>query len=91
MSKVIVTRDGIEESFECDSIDTILEAAQEAGVDIPFGCTSGNCHMCLCKIVEGEVERQSLDSLSKTQREEGLVLVCQAKAKSDNLTLEVKS
>jgi ferredoxin len=90
MSKIIVTRDGIEEEFECDNVDTILEASQEAGVDIPFGCTSGNCHMCLCQIIEGEVDRQELDSLNKSQRDQGLVLVCQAKPKSDSLKLEIK-
>jgi 3-ketosteroid 9alpha-monooxygenase subunit B len=63
---------------------------QEEGVDIPFGCTSGNCHMCLCQIIEGEVVRADLDSLNKKQREEGFILTCQSRPKSEVLKIEIK-
>jgi 2Fe-2S type ferredoxin len=90
MAQVFVTRDGMEEEFSCDPQDIILEAAQEEGVDIPFGCTSGNCHMCLCQIIEGEVVRADLDSLNKKQREEGFILTCQSRPKSEVLKIEIK-
>tara|TARA_B100000902_G_scaffold398549_1_gene465718 strand:- start:948 stop:1247 length:300 start_codon:yes stop_codon:yes gene_type:complete len=34
---------------------TILEAAEDAGVDIPKNCTSGTCGTCLVTLISGHV------------------------------------
>ena len=70
---------------------TLLEAALEAGINLPYGCKNGACGACKGKVVVGEVDHgKSLESaLSAAERADGMALFCCAKAKSD-LTLEVR-
>ena len=36
-------------TVEVDGATTLLEAGEEAGVDMPFGCRMGICHTCTCR------------------------------------------
>lgn len=36
--------------------DSLLEAAEAAGLDLDYGCRMGNCTACQQKIISGEVE-----------------------------------
>jgi len=62
---------------------TILEASEDAGVDIPFECRSGICGQCKIKLIKGTVRMDVEDALHPRDRERGLVLACQAHATSD--------
>jgi len=42
-------------STEADGATTILEAGEEAGVGMPYGCRMGICHTCTLTLVEGTV------------------------------------
>ena len=42
-------------SAEADGATTILEAGEEAGVGMPYGCRMGICHTCTLTLVEGTV------------------------------------
>ena len=59
---------------------TILEAAEEAGVDIPFECRSGICGQCKTRLLTGRVTMDVEDALSATDRSRGLILACQARS-----------
>jgi uncharacterized 2Fe-2S/4Fe-4S cluster protein (DUF4445 family) len=67
--------------------ETILEAAQEAGVGLVSLCGGeGWCYSCLIKIVRGDVSDltgNELDFLSDEEISEGYRLACQAKPRSD--------
>lgn len=82
--KVTFTESNV--TTECSDDKTILEAATEAGLDLPFACQSGVCSTCMMK-VQGEVEQEEAVALSDEELEEGNVLICVAKPKSD-LTVE---
>ena len=55
---------------------TILEAAQDAGVEIPFSCTVGGCASCRVKLVAGKVALGEPNCLDPDERKEGYILAC---------------
>lgn len=59
---------------------TVLEAAEEAGVQIPFECRSGICGQCKTRLVSGRVAMDVQDALTPADRSRGLILACQARA-----------
>ncbi|MDF1529480.1 MAG: 2Fe-2S iron-sulfur cluster-binding protein [Sedimenticola sp.] len=65
--------------------DSILEAGLKAGLYLDYGCTSGNCGACKCKVVSGAVRklRQHDFVLSAKEQEEGYILACSNTAISD--------
>lgn len=65
--------------------DSILEAGLKAGLYLDYGCTSGNCGACKCKVVSGAVRklRQHDYVLSAREQAEGYVLACSNTAISD--------
>lgn len=62
---------------------TLLEAAEDAGLDLPFECRSGICGRCKVKLLEGEVTMSAEDALSASEKLEGVVLSCQARARTN--------
>jgi len=66
---------------------TVLEAAEEAGVAIPFECRSGICGHCKTRLLGGQVAMETQDALTAPDRANALILACQARA-VDNITVE---
>jgi ferredoxin-NADP reductase len=67
---------------------TILEVAEECGVDIPFECRSGVCGQCKTRLVAGKVTMESQDALTAADRSKGLILACQARAATTELVVD---
>jgi ferredoxin-NADP reductase/DMSO/TMAO reductase YedYZ heme-binding membrane subunit len=59
---------------------TVLEAAEDAGVAIPYECRSGICGQCKTQLLSGRVTMEIQDALSAAERGRGLILACQARA-----------
>jgi ferredoxin-NADP reductase/DMSO/TMAO reductase YedYZ heme-binding membrane subunit len=59
---------------------TVLEAAEEADVSIPFECRSGICGQCKTRLVSGRVSMEVQDALTPSDKAKGLILACQARA-----------
>lgn len=58
---------------------TVLEAAEAAGVAIPFDCRSGVCGQCRTRLVRGSVAMESDAVLTESERREGMILACQSR------------
>ena len=70
-------------SHEIDSNSTVLDLADEIGVEIDSSCRDGSCGTCLVKLNSGKVTMACDDGLNDTDKEKGFVLACQAIAQSD--------
>jgi ferredoxin-NADP reductase/DMSO/TMAO reductase YedYZ heme-binding membrane subunit len=70
-------------STEVADGQTLLEAAEENGVEIPFDCRSGICGQCKTKLLQGRVVMDVQDALTADDRKKRLVLACQARPVND--------
>jgi NAD(P)H-flavin reductase len=78
-----VTVSGTDFSFPCETNESVLDAVQRAGYEVPFSCRKGVCGTCKGKIVSGDVRAYAGDALSAAERAEGDVLYCNARPRSD--------
>jgi glycine betaine catabolism B len=62
---------------------TILEAAESIGIALQYACRQGYCGMCKVKLLSGEVTMAVEDGLAPADKAAGLVLACQARARTD--------
>jgi ferredoxin len=62
---------------------TVLAAAQDAGLDLPFSCSAGVCTTCAAQILEGTVDQSDGMGIGPEIRDQGYALLCVAYPRSD--------
>ena len=62
---------------------TVLEAAEDCGVDIDNSCRSGTCGSCRVNLLSGQVSMEVEDALEPEDKAKGYILACQAVATED--------
>tara|TARA_A100001015_G_scaffold1704_1_gene2266 strand:+ start:285 stop:647 length:363 start_codon:yes stop_codon:yes gene_type:complete len=67
---------------------SLLQELREQGVDLPYGCQYGGCITCAAKLIKGEVDQKSQVALNNRQINNGYIILCVAKPKTD-CTIEI--
>ena len=62
---------------------TVLEASEDAGVNIEYSCRVGTCGVCRTKLLAGAVTMEVEDGLEPGDRSNNIILACQARATAD--------
>jgi ring-1,2-phenylacetyl-CoA epoxidase subunit PaaE len=86
---VKVIYDGDEFEFTVPAHSTILEAAEEADVDLPYSCQSGLCTACRGKCLSGKIHMDETEGLSQNEIENGYILTCVGHPLTDNVVIEI--
>ena len=88
-AKITVIMDGHRKSFEMPrSGVSIVDAAADQGLDLPYSCKGGVCATCRTLVRKGEVTMATNYGLEPWEVEKGFVLACQCTPISDEVTLD---
>ncbi len=82
----LIFPNGEERTLEVEENSYILDAAAQAGIDLPFTCLQGWCTTCAGRVLEGNAQLyiDNRDALRyfPQDAEAGFVLLCTAKPKA---------
>lgn len=62
---------------------TILESAEDAGIELPYAERAGSSSVCVARIMDGSISQPDQNFLDEDEMEKGFLLTCVAYATSD--------
>ncbi len=86
-AQAIVVLDGKQHEVSIGAGEAVLDAALEAGLDLPYSCKGGVCSTCRAKVLEGRVTMERNFGLTDDEVARGFVLTCQSHPVSERLVL----
>jgi len=89
VAAVTVIMDGHKKSFEMPRRGaSIVDAAAENGLELPYSCKGGVCATCRTHLREGEVSMEANYGLEPWEIAKGYILACQSRPVSDTILLD---
>lgn len=80
---VEILHQGATHTISVPEDQTILAAAQEAGLDLPYSCGAGVCTTCAAQLTSGTVDQADGMGISPDLQAQGYALLCVAYPRSD--------
>jgi ring-1,2-phenylacetyl-CoA epoxidase subunit PaaE len=82
-----VVIDGKTHHLSMATDDHVLDAALDAGLDLPYSCKGGVCCTCRARVLEGKVEMEKTFTLETWEIDKGFVLTCQSRPLTDTVVV----
>lgn len=80
---VQIQHQGSTHTLNVSADQTVLAAAQAAGLDLPYSCSAGVCTTCAAQILKGTVDQADGMGISPDLQAQGYALLCVAYPRSD--------
>ena len=80
---ISIELDGVRHTCSGRADQTVLAAAEAAGIALPSSCCSGVCTTCAARLRSGSVHQPDAMGVKAELREEGYALLCVAFPRSD--------
>lgn len=87
-SSLEIVYDELTHKIEGTKGKSVLDAALQNKLDVPYSCQGGVCSSCIARVKSGTAEMVSNQILTDEEVEEGLILTCQAHATSSQLVVD---
>ena len=88
-AKVTIILDGNETTIDINSKgNSILDAAIEADLDVPFACKGAVCCTCRAKLLEGKVIMDANFALTEEEVADGYILTCQSHPITEKVVID---
>lgn len=78
-----VELEGVPHTFSARADQTVLAAAEAAGIALPNSCCSGVCTTCAARLLKGTVHQPDAMGVKAELQQEGYALLCVAFPRSD--------
>ena len=82
LKKITIINRG-NKTFKVSDRKPLLQELRTQGLDLPYGCEYGGCITCAAKLIKGEINQRSQVALNNRQINEGYIVLCVAKPKTD--------
>lgn len=86
---VTIQYEGSEYVLDVPAGKTILDAALDLDIDLPYSCQAGVCTACRGKCLSGEVQLDEREGLSDSELKQGYVLTCVGHPVTDDVVIEI--
>ena len=86
--EVVIDMNGEEKLVIVKGGKSILQAALEQGIKLPFSCSEGQCGACRAKLISGEVKLKKNHILTDEELYDGKILLCQGFPVSEGVIIK---